>query len=972
MAGELPPIVAILDANVTAFKARMAEVPAAAQTAMRKVEASTVQANAAFRQMEAASTRLAAAQKELADVQSREGVTADEVAAAQARVDAAQSAMATSTERAVLAYDRLDLAQTQYAKVAEESSAQYIAAQKASADAAESAAARQKAAAKAAADAQEAAAARMKSVKEALTGFADFGKMAAVAVGVVGYESVKMASNFDAAMERVHTQAKASQQEVDALKGSVLALAGPTAQSPMALADGLYHIESAGFRGQQALDMLHQAAIGATIGNANLGDVTQAMIATMASGIGGIHGATDAMAALNTTVGIGDMKMQQLAQSFSSGILNTAKTAGLQFQDVAAALATISDNATNPIEAATRLRMTFSMMAAPTDAAKKALAAIGIGQYQLANDMRQPNGLMLALTDLQNHLNALGNNNAAKDAAMNALTKAFGGGRSAGSIELLLGQLDRLKSKYNEMGTASKRAADLQEAWAATQQQFSTRWNQLKSSMESLMITIGNALIPVLAKLMGYLVDGIKWLTEHRQVAIALAVAVGSVLVAAIGAAVAAFVIANAEIIAIVAAIAAVAGAFTYLYQRSGALRQAVADVGKVWRQDILPALKTAWSYIVGQVRPAFDSLRKAIADNKPELQQAAHYVGLFLEAWLKTQGFLDGTLIKALGAVAGFIGGNLIRQIEAAVRVVSFLIDVWNTLPRAANTVLGAVRNAWDTSIKFIESVSQAGWHVLLTVFNAIWQAMIPVRIGVAVLQAAFQIAWAAIVYVARASWAAIQAVWNLIRAYVIGPLVAAFRLAQAVWTGVWASIKSVLGAAWGVIGPILGMVKTQGTDKVSSAAKTLQAVWSGVWASVKAVIADAWNVISGIASKIAGALSGILGVVGKITSAIGGIGSTVAGAIGNLPIPHAAGGPVYAGGTYLVGENGPEIITSSTTGYVIPNNAIGGFGGGGGAGQVLVPVTVMLDGQVLYRATQVQSLRHQYRNGINGLALV
>ena len=38
------------------------------------------------------------------------------------------------------------------------------------------------------------------------------------------------------------------------------------------------------------------------------------------------------------------------------------------------------------------------------------------------------------------------------------------------------------------------------------------------------------------------------------------------------------------------------------------------------------------------------------------------------------------------------------------------------------------------------------------------------------------------------------------------------------------------------------------------------------------------------------------------------------------------AAGGPVSAGTTYLVGENGPELFTSSTSGKIIPNGSMGG----------------------------------------------
>jgi hypothetical protein len=38
------------------------------------------------------------------------------------------------------------------------------------------------------------------------------------------------------------------------------------------------------------------------------------------------------------------------------------------------------------------------------------------------------------------------------------------------------------------------------------------------------------------------------------------------------------------------------------------------------------------------------------------------------------------------------------------------------------------------------------------------------------------------------------------------------------------------------------------------------------------------------------------------------------------------ASGGPVMGGGTYLVGERGPELFTPGTSGSITPNNALGG----------------------------------------------
>src|SRR6185312_1996816 len=139
------------------------------------------------------------------------------------------------------------------------------------------------------------------------------------------------------------------------------------------------------------------------------------------------HGAADAMAFMNRIVGIGDMRMEKLAQSISTGVLPAFKSAGLGMTDYGAALATLTDNVTPADEAATRLRMTVSLMAAPSGPAIKALHSIGIGSTQLANDLRKPDGLLVAVDDLKSHLHASGKTAAEQN---QVIQKAFGGGRT--------------------------------------------------------------------------------------------------------------------------------------------------------------------------------------------------------------------------------------------------------------------------------------------------------------------------------------------------------------------------------------------------------------------------------------------------------------------------------------------------------------------------------------------------------------
>ena len=62
-------------------------------------------------------------------------------------------------------------------------------------------------------------------------------------------------------------------------------------------------------------------------------------------------------------------------------------------------------------------------------------------------------------------------------------------------------------------------------------------------------------------------------------------------------------------------------------------------------------------------------------------------------------------------------------------------------------------------------------------------------------------------------------------------------------------------------------------------------------------------------------------------IQRAVSGIGGTIGGFLGGLFGKRANGGPVSAGGAFLVGERGPEILQmGSRSGNIIPNDKIGG----------------------------------------------
>jgi TP901 family phage tail tape measure protein len=348
--------------------------------------------------------------------------------------------------------------------------------------------------------------------------------LAALGLAGVGFESVKMASKFDSEMALLVTQAGVGAEKLDGLKKGVLGIAAKVGTDPDSLAEALFHVESnfesMGITSEKALQLTETAAKGAAIGHADLVDVTNALTAAVASGIPGVQDFSQAMGVLNATVGVGDMKMQDLANAFSSGMVATVKGFGLSITDVGAALATFGDNNIRGALAGNQLRMSVMALAKPISTSAAALKTLGLTQTTLADDM-QRGGLKLALEDLVGRMNAAG---ISADKQGQIITDAFGRKAGAG-LNILVGQMDRLESKYPALEAG---ASNFGKSWEATQATFSQQTKELEGSLQALMISLGEKLIPPLQKVS-------TWMLNNRDSMLEVAKGAGVVVTALAG-----------------------------------------------------------------------------------------------------------------------------------------------------------------------------------------------------------------------------------------------------------------------------------------------------------------------------------------------------------------------------------------------------------------------------------------------------
>ena len=113
--------------------------------------------------------------------------------------------------------------------------------------------------------------------------------------------------------------------------------------------------------------------------------------------------------------------------------------------------------------------------------------------------------------------------------------------KSHAAYETLLGKVSDAQDKVNKVSDAGKEImkglSDAIGGQAAAQAEtFSGKMQALKATSEDVVKNIGMALIPILEKLMLAVKDVVDWFTKHKAIAEAVAVVVGTVLVAAIGA----------------------------------------------------------------------------------------------------------------------------------------------------------------------------------------------------------------------------------------------------------------------------------------------------------------------------------------------------------------------------------------------------------------------------------------------------
>jgi|SRR5579859_1795442 len=358
----------------------------------------------------------------------------------------------------------------------------------------------------------------------------------AVAGGIA--QATTAAGDFQQQLTLLVTSANESSNNLKAVGDGILQISTDTGTATDQLTSGMYMIESAGYHGQQGLDVLRIAAEGAKAENADLTGVAKALTSVMHDYNIPFDQAAAAMNTMTQTVADGKLKLNDLATSLGY-VLPIASELHVSLPQVTAALATMTNAGMSSFHASQNLAFSLRALSSPSSVAVTQLKDIGLTAQQL-KDALSTQGLSGALQLVEDHISK--KFPAGSVQAQTALKDIMGGAAGLNTALALSGD----KAKYfagsiTDITAALRNGTGEVMNWSLVQDTLNFQMDRVKASFDAMMISIGTEFLPIMTKLMDNVANAVvgftHWEEQTHFVADAVQVAVTVIewLVTAIG-----------------------------------------------------------------------------------------------------------------------------------------------------------------------------------------------------------------------------------------------------------------------------------------------------------------------------------------------------------------------------------------------------------------------------------------------------
>ena len=316
----------------------------------------------------------------------------------------------------------------------------------------------------------------------------------------VGGAATKMAFDFDKSMTSIQALVGVSADKVSEMGEAAKKMAVDTGKSSREAAEALFFITSAGLRGKEAMDVLEMSLKAAAVGlgeTKTIADLSTSAMNAYGSESLSASGATDILTA---AVREGKLEASALAGAMG-GVIPLASNMGVSFDQVGAAMASMSKTGTDAATGATQLTAILASLKKPSSQAVNALDAMGMSTEGVQQSLREK-GLLDTLVMLQEGLKKTGQDTTALFPNIRALK---------GVLDLTGAGLEDNKKVFDAL-TDSMGATD--KAFEKTAKSASFKMTQGFNAMKESLMEVGQVIMITVAPLIKRLGDFFTSLSE--------------------------------------------------------------------------------------------------------------------------------------------------------------------------------------------------------------------------------------------------------------------------------------------------------------------------------------------------------------------------------------------------------------------------------------------------------------------------
>ena len=306
-------------------------------------------------------------------------------------------------------------------------------------------------------------------------------------------ETIQLAGDYEYKLKQIKIFGELSAESTDKLGQEMLKLSKTNVFSVIKMQDAMIGIVKAGVPGADALNLLKGSMLGAQAGGEDLNAVTEVLLKSMNAFQLDFSDSTKVMDMLTIAANKSQAQIVDIGVALGY-VAPVAYSANQSIGDMVAAISYLTKVGFEGSKAGVYLRQTLMKLADPTKEAKDALQALGLS----ANAFKTHTGAIKALPDvivmLREKLLPL--KREGKD-ILSILAKLFdtrAASAMAALIEMQPEKWTELRFAIDETGVVLKQASDMMLTYKG-------RMDQFNATMDSLKITLGSKLLPIVSTL---------------------------------------------------------------------------------------------------------------------------------------------------------------------------------------------------------------------------------------------------------------------------------------------------------------------------------------------------------------------------------------------------------------------------------------------------------------------------------------